>query len=241
MSVRRFRCGSSPRWGWLCWRCRSGSDARPSAVAWIVWRFSRSPGRIFIYWNIANNHLVYARERYQDTYGAAQDRFHAGVCAAAEAADASHLFKGGFSFFGPLNGTLDTRMEVTFGYNPLEAGAIHAVPGSGGEKPAAVERAGRDRRAPGERHVRHQSGRIAANLCAGFGVERSHAGGIAGKLATLNPIARSGRGRHRAHPAERGCYRANHRVRRGSLSRAVQQRSPRAAARGGPVVSGLAG
>jgi hypothetical protein len=69
---------------------------------------------------MANNHLAYARAPYQDLYGAAQERFR--TAAAPLLKQPMHRIYSAVDSpsFGPLNGTLDTRMEVTFGYNPLE-------------------------------------------------------------------------------------------------------------------------
>jgi hypothetical protein len=72
------------------------------------------------YFNMDRNHLAYARASFQDLYGAAQDRFRAAV--APIAAQPMHRIYAPDKSpsFGPLNGTLDSRIEVTFGYNPLE-------------------------------------------------------------------------------------------------------------------------
>jgi len=77
------------------------------------------------YWNMSNNHLAYARQSFQDLYGAAQDRFQRRDGAAYRRAGASDLFAGGFAMFGPLNGGLDVKIEGTFGYNPLELARYH--------------------------------------------------------------------------------------------------------------------
>ncbi|HJZ97710.1 MAG TPA: YfhO family protein [Candidatus Solibacter sp.] len=72
------------------------------------------------YFNMDRNHLAYARASFQDLYGASQDRFRAAV--APIAAQPMHRIYAPDKSpsFGPLNGTLDSRIEVTFGYNPLE-------------------------------------------------------------------------------------------------------------------------
>src|ERR1022692_298106 len=72
------------------------------------------------YWNMERNGLAYARESFQDRYGNLEERFRA--VAAPLTGNAMHRIwaANDSPSFGPLNGSLDNRMEVTFGYNPLE-------------------------------------------------------------------------------------------------------------------------
>jgi Bacterial membrane protein YfhO len=100
-----------------------------AGVGWLRARF-RSPwiplilialvGFDLYYWNMRNNPLAYARTSFQDLYGANQDRFQSVVAPLTR--DPMHRIHMGFASpgFGPLNGTLDSRIEVTYGYNPLE-------------------------------------------------------------------------------------------------------------------------
>jgi len=67
-----------------------------------------------------HNRLAYARQSFHELYGFNQERF-ARVAASAIAPGSPHRLWAPFdsSSFGPLNGTLDTRTDVTYGYNPL--------------------------------------------------------------------------------------------------------------------------
>jgi Bacterial membrane protein YfhO len=71
------------------------------------------------YWNMDANALAYARESFQQLYGGLEERFRA--VAAPVTRDPMHRIWAPFDSpgFGPLNGPLDNRIEVTFGYNPL--------------------------------------------------------------------------------------------------------------------------
>jgi len=72
------------------------------------------------YWNMDRNNLAYARESFQDIYGAAEDRFQK-VAQPVTNVPLHRLYAANDSpGFGPLNGTLDMRVEATWGYNPLE-------------------------------------------------------------------------------------------------------------------------
>lgn len=73
------------------------------------------------YWNMDHNQLAYARQSYSDLYGYPEERF-ARVAASVTSPTAPYRLWAPFDSpgFGPLNGALDTRTEVTYGYNPLE-------------------------------------------------------------------------------------------------------------------------
>ncbi|MGP8245443.1 MAG: YfhO family protein [Bryobacteraceae bacterium] len=72
------------------------------------------------YWNMGNNALAYARISFPERYGDSEDRFRS----AAESTASGPLRRIWAPFdspsFGPLNGMLDSRIEVTYGYNPFE-------------------------------------------------------------------------------------------------------------------------
>jgi Bacterial membrane protein YfhO len=72
------------------------------------------------YWNMANNGLAYERASFDERYGLPEDRFRA----AAANAIANPLSRIWAPFdsasFGPLNSMLDSQIEVSYGYNPLE-------------------------------------------------------------------------------------------------------------------------
>src|SRR5207253_646629 len=72
------------------------------------------------YWNMSRNQLAFARASFQDLYGAAQERFR-GVVAPFTEQPMHRIYSPMNSpAFGPLNGSLDSRIEVTYGYNPLQ-------------------------------------------------------------------------------------------------------------------------
>jgi hypothetical protein len=72
------------------------------------------------YWNMDNNALSYARSSFQDLYGAHEERFK--TVAQPVTRDPLQRLYAPFDSpgFGPLNGSLENRIEVTYGYNPLE-------------------------------------------------------------------------------------------------------------------------
>ncbi|HUA63808.1 MAG TPA: YfhO family protein [Verrucomicrobiae bacterium] len=72
------------------------------------------------YWNMDRNGLAYARESFQEIYGAAEDRFQK-VTQSATNLQTHRLYAADDSTaFGPLNGVLEMRVQATWGYNPLE-------------------------------------------------------------------------------------------------------------------------
>jgi hypothetical protein len=88
---------------------------------WIPLVLIAVTGLDLFYWNMHRNGLAYARESFQDRYGSLQERFQ--TAAAPLTANPEHRIwaANASPSFGPLNGSLDNRMEVTFGYNPLES------------------------------------------------------------------------------------------------------------------------
>ena len=72
------------------------------------------------YWNMDQNNLAYARGSWAERYGNSEDRFRAAVTPFLN--NPLHRIWAPFDSpaFGPLDGTLDSRIEVTFGYNPLQ-------------------------------------------------------------------------------------------------------------------------
>ena len=71
------------------------------------------------YWNMSRNPLAYARESFDERYGSLQERFRSAVAPVTR--DPMHRIYSAIDSpgFGPLNGSLDSRIEVTYGYNPL--------------------------------------------------------------------------------------------------------------------------
>jgi hypothetical protein len=87
---------------------------------WLVVALFVVTGADLYHRNMSKNRLAYARESFQDLYGAPQDRFRMAT-APFTARPMARIYSSVDSpAFGPLNGALDTRTEVTFGYNPLE-------------------------------------------------------------------------------------------------------------------------
>jgi hypothetical protein len=76
-------------------------------------------GADLYYWNMDHNALAYTRASFQDQYGAAEERFQ--KVAGPATRDPLHRLYSPFDSpgFGPLNGALDYRLQVTYGYNPL--------------------------------------------------------------------------------------------------------------------------
>jgi hypothetical protein len=72
------------------------------------------------YWNIGNNHLAYARASFEDMYGSLADRFQSVTSSTANGGLRRLWAPSDSQSFGPLNSMLDQRLEVTYGYNPLE-------------------------------------------------------------------------------------------------------------------------
>jgi hypothetical protein len=72
------------------------------------------------YWNTSVNPLAFAHASFDELYGAAQERFRNVV--APFTRDPMHRIYAPekSAAFGPLNAALDSRIETTFGYNPLE-------------------------------------------------------------------------------------------------------------------------
>jgi hypothetical protein len=102
--------------GWV--RARIRSPWIPLALAVVI-------GIDLYYWNMDRNPLAFARESFQDRYGANQDRFQT-VVAPLTREPMHRIYAPSASVaFGPLNGTLDSRIEVTYGYNPLELWRYH--------------------------------------------------------------------------------------------------------------------
>ena len=92
---------------------------------WIALALLAIVGLDLYYWNMERNGLTYARESFQDRYGSAEERFRT-VAAPLMASPMHRIWAANASpSFGPFNGSLDNRMEVTFGYNPLELSRYH--------------------------------------------------------------------------------------------------------------------
>jgi hypothetical protein len=86
---------------------------------WIPVAMLLALGADLYFWNMDNNALAYARAPFQEQYGAAEERFR--TVAGPVTRDPLHRLYAPFDSpgFGPLNGALDNRIEVAYGYNPL--------------------------------------------------------------------------------------------------------------------------
>ena len=72
------------------------------------------------YWNMDHNRLAYARASFESLYGSLEQRFAEVVAGSGAAGPLARVWAPADSpAFGPLNGALDSRIEVTYGYNPL--------------------------------------------------------------------------------------------------------------------------
>jgi hypothetical protein len=72
------------------------------------------------YWNMSSNPLTYARMSYAERYGNAFDNYQAHIAAARQRPFYRIWSPYATNAFGPLNSALESRTEVTYGYNPLE-------------------------------------------------------------------------------------------------------------------------
>jgi hypothetical protein len=86
---------------------------------WLVVALLAFTGADLWYWNMDHNVLTYSRQSYEELYGLPQSRFR--TVAESVAHEPLHRIWASSNSpgFGPLNGALDNRLEVTFGYNPL--------------------------------------------------------------------------------------------------------------------------
>ncbi|MCU1238451.1 MAG: hypothetical protein JWP63_6418 [Candidatus Solibacter sp.] len=102
--------------GWVRARWRS---------PWIPLVLIAVAGCDLYYWNMSDNPLAFARASFQDLYGANQDRFVSVVAPLTRYPMHRIYMPFASAALGPLNGTLDSRIEATYGYNPLELARYH--------------------------------------------------------------------------------------------------------------------
>jgi hypothetical protein len=77
------------------------------------------------YWNMADNPLAYATTSFAEKYGDPFTNFE-GHLASAKARPFFRIWSPfDTNTFGPLDGSLNGRTEVTYGYNPLELSRYH--------------------------------------------------------------------------------------------------------------------
>ena len=71
------------------------------------------------FWNSLENQLAYARTSFENLYGRRGSQGAALVRPTLPEGTRFHASNGA-TVFGPMNGSFDERVEVTYGYNPLE-------------------------------------------------------------------------------------------------------------------------
>ncbi len=72
------------------------------------------------HFNMSANPLAYSRASFEERYGNAYDRFQAAIVPIQGPAPYRIWSPFVINSMGPLNSALDSRTEVTYGYNPLE-------------------------------------------------------------------------------------------------------------------------
>lgn len=97
--------------------------------AWLAERFNRtwivaavvvlSAADVW-YWNMAANPLPYGRTSYAERYGNAYDNYQSHLAAIKQRPFYRIWAPYATNSLGPLNSSLESRTEVTYGYNPLE-------------------------------------------------------------------------------------------------------------------------
>lgn len=99
-----------------------------AGAAWVFarWKIAWLPAALIAilfvdlaWWNSWNNPLAYARASFEQLYGARQAQF-AGQIASTQPPLTRFHAPAKLTAFGPMNHPLDTRVETTYGYNPLE-------------------------------------------------------------------------------------------------------------------------
>jgi hypothetical protein len=94
------------------------------------------------YWNMAANHLSYARVGFNERYDA--NRSHFRTIAARTVTGPLYRLWAPFDSpgFGHLNSMLDSHIEVTYGYNPLELSRYDAYLTASKENPRLLDSLG---------------------------------------------------------------------------------------------------
>lgn len=101
----------------------SGAGADWVFARWkIAWLPAALIAILFVdlaWWNSWHNPLAYARASFDQLYGARQAQFAQQIAATQPPLTRFHA-PAKLAAFGPMNHPLDTRVETTYGYNPLE-------------------------------------------------------------------------------------------------------------------------
>jgi hypothetical protein len=103
--------------------------AAGSGAAWLAERFQK-PWVVYAalmltvadvwYWNMADNPLAYLSQSFAEKYGDPYTSFESHLAPVKQRPLARIWSPFDSSAFGPLNGSLEGRTEVTYGYNALE-------------------------------------------------------------------------------------------------------------------------
>jgi hypothetical protein len=103
--------------------------AAASGSAWLSQRFTRPwlVAAILLvtaadlwYWNMATNPLAYGRASFPERYGNAYENYQSHLAPIKQRPFYRIWAPFTTNAFGPLNSSLESRTEVTYGYNPLE-------------------------------------------------------------------------------------------------------------------------
>ena len=103
--------------------------AAASGAAWLAERFHKSWLMMAVlmltvadlwYWNMADNQLAYMSTSFAEKYGDPFTNFQNGLAQAKQKPFTRIWSPFDTNAFGPLNSSLEGRVEVTYGYNPLE-------------------------------------------------------------------------------------------------------------------------
>jgi hypothetical protein len=121
------------------------------AASGVLWLKRRFPDRwlpltlfaIFMadlwIWNMSDNHLAYARASFEELYGNLQQRFRFVADSTANGGLRRLWAPFDSPGFGQLNAMLDSRIEVTFGYNPLELARYSAYLDAAAQNPRLLD------------------------------------------------------------------------------------------------------
>lgn len=103
--------------------------AAAGGCAWLAERYRRSwlmtavvvlSAADLWYWNMAANPLAYGRTTYTERYGNAYENYQNHLAGIKQQPFYRIWAPYATNAFGPLNSSLESRTEVTYGYNPLE-------------------------------------------------------------------------------------------------------------------------
>jgi hypothetical protein len=87
---------------------------------WLPWALMAVAFADLWYWNMEANTLAYARTSYQEGYGAAAILFARGTAPLRSNPLHRLWFETDSNSFGPMNGSLNSRTESSYGYNPQQ-------------------------------------------------------------------------------------------------------------------------